>query len=154
MVLDKLRTDPTQFMIYDPETVGLVFDALDAAALVMMGAWMTKAARTEPPSIASPLNNIGAILNRIGDARQQINAGLAPNDVPDALVHAQRLWNLYATWRDNPGSVPQENVVAALDELSGAMTYLDQRTHETGTDHPRWNARTVSGQPCDKCGRR
>lgn len=148
-----LRTDPTQFMIYDPETVGLVFEALDAAALVMMGAWMQRSAAQEVRSIGDPLNNIGGIIGRIGEARQQINAGLAPNDVPDALVHAQRLWNLYAQWRANSGSVPQENVVAALDELSGAMTYLDQRTHETGTDHPRWNARMVSGQPCKTCGR-
>ncbi len=153
MVLDKLRTDSRQFMIYDPETVLLVFEALDAASIVMMGAWMRKAASTEPPSISDPLNNIGSILSRIGDSRQQINAGLTAQDVPDQLVHAQRLWNLYAKWRDNSGSVPQENLVAALDELSGAMTYLDQRTHETGTDHPRWNARAVSGQPCTKCGR-
>ena len=154
MVLDKLRVDPTQFMIHDPETVVFVYEALDAAALIMMGAWMQRAAGTEPPSISDPLNNIGGIIGRIGEARQQINGGLATNDVPDALVQAQRLWNVYAVWRDNPGSVPQERVVAALDELSGAMTYLDQRTHETGTNHPRWNARTVSGQPCDCCGRR
>ncbi len=147
-----LRQDPDQFMIYDPDTCADVFKTMDAASLVMMGAWMGKAAATEPRSIADPLNNIGAIINRIGDARQQIYAGLAPNDVPDTLVHAQRLWNRYAMWRDDPGSVPQEDVVAALDELSGALTYLDQRTHETGTDHPRWNAQLVSGA-CRHCGR-
>lgn len=149
-----LRDDLSQFTIYDPDVVSDAFEAMDAAALVMMGAWMGKAAVTEPRSIADPLNNIGAILNRIGEARQLINAGLAPNDVRDSLVHAQRAWNLYAQWRANPGSVPQERVVDALDELSGALTYLDQRTHETGTNHPRWTSRKVSGQPCPECGRR
>lgn len=147
-----LRTDPGQFMIYDPDTVADVFKTMDAAALVMMGAWMQRTATAEVRSIGDPLNNMGGILGRIGDARQQINAGLAPNDVPDSLVHAQRSWNLYAQWRADPGSVPQERVVNALDSLSGALTYLDQRTHETGTDHPRWNSQLVSGA-CRHCGR-
>ena len=148
-----LRTDDRQWMIYDPESVAAVFEALNAAALVMFGAWLQRPSDNVTKAMADHLGNMGSILYKIGEARQEINAGLAPNDVPDQLVHAQQAWNKVALWRADPRSVQVETVLHALDELDGALTYLDQRTMETGTDHPRWNSRIVSGQPCGECGR-
>jgi hypothetical protein len=140
-------------MIYDPAVVTAVFQAMDAAALVMFGAWLQRPSPNVPKALQEHLGNIGAILHRIGEARQQINAGLATNDVPDELVWAQKAWNKIAMWREDPYSVPLSLVIDAADELSAALTYLDQRTMETGTDHPRWNALLVAGQHCDCCGR-
>ena len=148
-----LRKDDRQWMIYHPEAVAAVFEAMNAAALVMFGAWLQQTSPNVSIQMAEHLGNMGSILYRIGDARQQINAGLAPNDVPDELVHAQKAWNMVALWRQDPHSVPEETVLAALDELDGALTYLDQRTMETGTNHPRWNALLVAGQHCECCGR-
>ncbi len=153
MALMPLRSDDSQWLIHDPESVAAVFEALNAAALVMFGAWLQKLSPNVPTKMQDHLGNIGSILYKIGEARQQINAGLAPNDVPDVLVHAQKAWNVIALWRQDPLSVPFEAVERAADELSAALTYLDQRTMETGTDHPRWNSRIISGQPCGECGR-
>ena len=148
-----LRTDDRSWMIHDPESVAAVFEAMNAAALVMFGAWLQKTSSNVPLELRDHLGNIGSILYKIGEARQQINAGLAPNDVPDQLVWAQETWNMIALWRENRGGLPIEVVTKAADELSAALTYLDQRTMETGTDHPRWNSRIVAGQPCGECGR-
>ncbi len=148
-----LRTDDRQWLIYDPAVVAAVFDATNAASLVMFGAWLQCSSPNVPKELQDHLGNIGAILHRIGEARQEINAGLAPNDVPDELVWAQQAWNVIALWRKDPANMPIEQVVKAADELSAALTYLDQRTMETGTDHPRWNALLVAGQHCDCCGR-
>ncbi len=147
-----LREDDTQWMIYRPETVAAAFDAMNAAALVFFGAWLQKEAQREPGDISEALKIIGPIMSKIGEARQQINAGLAPNDVPDVMVHAQRQWNKYAMWRDTH-SLPPEFVGDALDELAAAMAYLDERTMETGTNHPRWNSNLLTGTPCVTCGR-
>ncbi len=147
-----LREDDTQWMIYRPETVAAAFEALNAAALVMFGVWLQKQAQREPGDIAEALKVIGPIMEKIGTARQQINGGLAPNDVPDDMVHAQGQWNKYALWRDTH-SLPVEFVGDALDELAAAMAYLDQRTMETGTNHPRWNSNLLTGTPCPECGR-
>ena len=148
-----LRTDDRSWMIYDPESVAAVFEALNAAALVMFGAWLQRPSPNVPTEMAEHLGNIGTILYKIGEARQEINAGLAPNDVPDKLVYAQRLWNKIAVWRKDPGTGHLAAVIRAADDLSAALTYLDQRTMETGTNHPRWNALLVAGQHCDCCGR-
>ena len=148
-----LRTDDRSWMIYDPETVTAVFEAMNAAALVMFGAWLQRPSPNMPVELRDHLGNIGSIIYKIGEARQQINAGLAPNDVPDQLVWAQEAWNMIALWRENRGGLPIEVVTKAADDLSAALTYLDQRTMETGTNHPRWNALLVAGQHCDCCGR-
>ncbi len=149
-----LRTDNRQWMIYDPESVAAAFEAMNAAALVMFGAWLQKPSSQVPTrELRDSLGIIGNVLFKVGEARQQINAGLAPNDVPDVLVNAQELWNVIAEWRENPNKVPYFKVVEAADQIAGALTYLDQRTMETGTDHPRWNSRIISGQPCKECGR-
>lgn len=148
-----LRTDDRQFMVYDPSTVSFVFEALNAAALVMFGAWLERRAKSAPSAISDNMGNIGSVISNIGEARQQINAGLAPNDVPDALAKSQRMWDVVARWNADPSSVPVETVEKVLDEFAGAMAYLNERTHDTGTNHPRWNSRIVSGQPCGSCGR-
>ena len=148
-----LRTNDRSWMIHDPETVAAVFEAMNAAALVMFGAWLQQTSPNVSVELREHLGNMGSILYKIGEARQEINAGLASNDVPDQLVWAQEAWNVIALWRENRGGMPIEAVVKAADELSAALTYLDQRTMETGTDHPRWNSRIVSGQPCTECGR-
>jgi len=148
-----LRDDLRQFTIYDPETVTAAFDALDAAALVMFGAWLERAAARVPSQARDDLGVIGTTLSNIGDARQQINAGLAPNDVPDRLVAAQRMWDVVSRWNRDPRSVPESTLVEVVDQFAGAMAYLNQRTMDTGTNHPRWNSRIVSGQPCETCGR-
>ncbi len=148
-----LRTDDRQWLIYDPHTVDMVFKALEASALVMFGAWMQQKAATLPAEIASNVGRIGVVLSKIGDARQQIQAGLAPNMVPDELVEAQRGLNEFMLFLDKGDSAAWERLVASLDEIAAAMAYLDERTTDTGTNHPRWNSRLVSGQSCDKCGR-
>ncbi len=148
-----LRTDDRQWTIYDPDTVLAALAAFDAAALVMYGTWLQKKAQQLPRSLADNVGTCGTILRKIGVARQQINAGLAPNDVPDQVVHSQRLLNGLAMWLENPGSIPQETVVSAMDELAAALAYLDNRTAETGTNHPRWNSLAVAGTVCESCGR-
>jgi len=148
-----LRTDDRQWLIYDPHTVDMVFKACEASALVMFGAWLERRAATLPAEIASNVGKIGVVLSKIGEARQQIQAGLAPNDVPDELVEAQRGLNEFMLFLDNSSSADWERLVSSLDEIAAAMTYLDERTTSTGTNHPRWNSRLVSGQSCDKCGR-
>ena len=148
-----LRTDDRSWMIHDPETVTAVFEAMNAAALVMFGAWLQRPSPNVPAKMQDHLGNMGSILYRIGEARQEINAGLAPNDVPNQLVMAQEAWNVIALWRQSPGKFPFEVAENAADELSAALTYLDQRTMETGTNHPRWNSLLVAGQHCDCCGR-
>ncbi len=148
-----LRTDDRSWMIHDPASVAAVFEAMNAAALVMFGAWLQKPSPNVPYKMQEHLGNIGSIMHKIGEARQQINAGLAPNDVPDELVRAQKAWDKIAVWRKDPLTGHLAAVERAADDLSAALTYLDQRTMETGTDHPRWNSRIVSGQPCGECGR-
>ena len=149
----KLRDDLRQFTIYDPETVTAAFDSLDAAMLVAGGMWLQSVVGRLPVGARENAGTVGTILVNIGEARQQINAGLAPNDVPDRLVAAQRLWNVVSGWLQQPGSVSEDLVVETLDQFAGAMAYLNQRTMDTGTNHPRWNARIVSGEPCESCGR-
>ena len=119
----------------------------------MFGAWLQRPSPNMPVELRYHLGNIGSIIYKIGEARQQINAGLAPNDVPDQLVWAQEAWNMIALWRENRGGLPIEVVTKAADDLSAALPYLDQRTMETGPTHPRWNALLVAGQHCDCCGR-
>lgn len=148
-----LRTDTRQFTIYDPDTVAAVYDALNAASLVMFGAWLQRFASRHYGELRDNLGIIGTTLLNIGEARQQIQAGLAPNDMPDVLVHAQRTWDIIARYNDNPESISGEDLLTAVSELAGAMQYLNERTMETGTNHPRWNSRIVSGTPCQKCGR-
>ncbi len=148
-----LRTDDRQWIIYDPNTVDLVFKAVEASALVMFGAWLQKLAATLPAEIASNVGRIGVVLSKIGDARQQIQAGLAPNVVPDELIEAQRGLNELMLFLERNESADFDRLVRSLDEIAAAMTYLDERTADTGTNHPRWNSRIVSGQPCDKCAR-
>ena len=148
-----LRTDDRSWMIHDPAAVAAVFEAMNAAALVMFGAWLQRPSPNVTAKMQEHLSNMGSVLYKIGEARQQINAGLASNDVPDVLVQAQTAWNVIALWRQNPYGMPIELPEKAADDLSAALTYLDQRTMETGTDHPRWNSRIISGQPCTECGR-
>lgn len=153
MGLMALRTDEKQWIIYQPDTVGLVFQAMQAASLVQFGAWLERRAKSLPHQLRDNIGTIGKIMSDIGDARQQINAGLAPNDVPDGLVEAQRGWNRFVLWLRDPKVVPIDEVEDVVDQIAAAMVYLNQRTHETGTNHPRWNSRLVSGQPCKECGR-
>ena len=148
-----LRADDRQWLIYEPHTVDMVFKALEASALVLFGAWMQRRAATLPAEIASNVGKIGVVLSKIGEARQQIQAGLSPNEVPDELVEAQRGLNEFMLYLDNGVSADWGRLVSSLDEIAAAMTYLDERTSGTGTNHPRWNSRLVSGQSCDKCGR-
>ncbi len=148
-----LRTDDRSWMIHDPQSVAAVFEAMNAAALVMFGAWLQRPSPNVPTKMQEHLGNMGSILYKIGEARQQINAGLAPNDVPDELVRAQKAWDKIAVWRKDPLTGHLAAVERAADDLSAALTYLDQRTMETGTNHPRWNALLVAGQHCDCCGR-
>lgn len=148
-----LRTDGRQWLIYQPDTVEAVFKALQASALVMYGAWLQQRAATLPAALSGNVGQIGAVLGKVGDARQQIQAGLAPNDVPDELVAAQRGWDTFVRWLHNPSNNDVDMVAQAVDEIAGAVTYMDQRTLDTGTNHPRWNSRLVSDQPCESCGR-
>ena len=149
-----LRTDDRQWIIYDPHTVDMVFKAVEASALVMFGAWLERRAATLPAEIASNVGKIGVVLSKIGFARQQIQAGLAPNVVPDELIEAQRGLNEFMLYLDNGSSADWGRLVSSLDQIAAAMSYLDERTTGTGTNHPRWNSRLVSGEPCDKCGRK
>ena len=148
-----LRDDLRQFTIYDPEVVTAVFDALDAASLVMFGAWLQRLAGRAPSTMRDNLGTIGTVISSVGEARQQINAGLAPNDVSDRLVAAQRSWDVVSRWLQDPSSVSQDRLNDVLDQFAGALSYLNERTHDTGTNHPRWNSRIVSGEPCESCGR-
>ena len=147
-----LRTDERQWLIYDPHTVDMAFKALEASALFMYGNWLQSMAKRLPTELSTNIGQIGVVIAKIGDARQQIQAGLAPNDIPDELVEAQRGLDLFHRWLED-NNVPMGEVVEVIDQLAGAMTYLDQRTHDTGTNHPRWNSRLVSGQSCESCGR-
>ncbi len=148
-----LRTDPRQWVIYDDETVTSAFRAFEANALVMYGAWLQKLAAQLPKSIGENTGIAGKIVEKIGVARKQIQAGLAPNDVTDQMAHSQRLLNALDMWIDNPGSVPQEIVAEAMDELAAALAYLDNRAMEHGTNHPRYTAKLISGEICESCGR-
>ncbi len=148
-----LRTDDRQWIIYHPDTVDMVFQAMQAAALVQFGAWLERRARSLPSQLRGNIGTIGKIVSDIGDARQQINAGLAPNDVPDSLVEAQRGWDRFNVWLRDPKSVPISEVADVADQVAAALAYLNERTRDTGTNHPRWNSRLVSGQPCGECGR-
>ena len=148
-----LRYDDRQWLIYDPEVCEHVLEAMTAAALVMFGGWLQQYAATLPADLRDNIGQMGTVVAEVGNARQEINAGLAPNDVPDSLVKAQRMWNVITRWRANPATTRYVDVVEAADQLAGALTYVHQRTHQTGTNHPRWNSLLVAGQPCDKCGR-
>ncbi|KKK71706.1 hypothetical protein LCGC14_2911250 [marine sediment metagenome] len=148
-----MRTDDRQFLIYDPHTVDMVFKALEASAVYMYGAWLQRRASSLPSALGDNVGTVGAILSKIGDARQQIQAGLAPNDVPDELVHAQRGWDLFVRWLHDPTSVPFNEVVDAVDQVAGAMVYVDQQTQDTGTNHPWYFSLLVAGQSCKECGR-
>lgn len=148
-----LRTDDRQWLIYDPHTVDMVFKALEASALITFGAWLQQRAAALPASLASNIGTIGVVMSNIGEARQQIQAGLAPNEVSDELVEAQRGWDLFVRWLQDSASVPIGQVEGVVDQIAAAMQYMDSRTHDTGTNHPRWNSRLVSGQPCKECGR-
>jgi len=148
-----LRLDRDQFTIYQPDRVAAAFEALNAAALVMFGAWLQRAAPKFGGDLQEHAGHIGYVMKEIGFARQQINAGTAPNDVADVLVYAQGLWNDFALFLDTPNNATAAKATASLEQLDGAITYLHERTMETGTDHPRWNSRIVSGQPCEACGR-
>jgi hypothetical protein len=147
-----LRADDAQFMIYQPDRVGAAFEAMNAAALVMFGAWLQKVAKSHGGNMEDHLGHIGTVMSEIGFARTQINAGLH-QDVPDVLVHAQRLWDEFSKYQHEPNAASYTDATAALEQLDGALTYLHERTMETGTDHPRWNSRIVSGIPCEHCGR-
>jgi hypothetical protein len=148
-----LREDETQFLIYQPDRVAAAFEAMNAASLVMFGAYLQRIAPQYPAAISDNLGHIGVVLSEIGFARTQINAGTAPNDIPDVLVRAQRLWDDFVKWQHDPHSQSVEAAAAAVEQLDGALSYLHERTMETGTNHPRWNSRIVSGQPCEACGR-
>jgi hypothetical protein len=119
----------------------------------MFGAWLQHRAGKLPSELRDNIGVIGSALSNMGEARQQIQAGLAPNDVPDELVNAQRGLDLFMCWLQDPTSVPVEKVEEVMDEMAGAMAYMNERTHDTGTNHPRWNSRLISGQPCESCGR-
>jgi hypothetical protein len=148
-----LRSDDRQWTIYDPHTVEQVFKALEASALVMFGGWLQLKAGKMPSTLRTNVGVVGSALSDMGEARQQIQAGLAPNVVTDELVNAQRGLDVFMQWIQDPSSVPMEEVSAVMDEIAGAMAYMNERTHDTGTNHPRWNSRLVSGQPCGSCGR-
>jgi len=148
-----LRTDDRQWIIYDPHTVDMVFKALEASALFMYGNWLQEMSKKMPAALAENIGQVGIVLAKMGEARQQIQAGLAPNEVPDELVEAQRGLDLFHRWLKNPNSVPFDKVADIIEQVAGAMTYMDERTSDTGTNHPRWNSRLVSGQPCKECGR-
>ena len=148
-----LRADNAQFMIYQPDRVAAAFEALNAAALVTFGAYLQNIAMQYGGDMKDHLGHIGTVMHEIGFARQQINAGRAPNDVADVLVYAQKLWNDFVEFQHDPTQVGAEKATNALEQLDGAITYLHERTMETGTDHPRWNSRIVSGIPCEHCGR-
>lgn len=139
-------------MIHEPDRVGAAFEAINAAALVMFGAWLQKVSATYSGDMQDHLGHIGTVVSEVGFARQQINAGLH-QDVPDVLVSAQRLWDEFSKFQQEPSHAAHASAVAALEQLDGALTYLHERTMETGTDHPRWNSRIVSGIPCESCGR-
>lgn len=148
-----LRSDDKQWLIYDPHTVEQTFKALEASALVMFGGWLQLRAQTLPVALGGNVGSLGASLGKMGHARQQIQAGLAPNDVSDELVEAQRGLDLFVRWLRDPSSVPYEKVVDVMDQITAAIAYLSERTSETGTNHPRWNSRLVSGESCESCGR-
>lgn len=148
-----LRTDDRQWTIYDPASVTGAFRAFEANALVYYGVWLQKQAPTLPKSIGDNVGIAGKIIEKIGFARKQIQAGLAPNDVPDETVHSQRLLNALDMWITQPTSVPQETVASAMDELAAALAYLDNRAMEHGTNHPRYGSKLISNEICETCGR-
>ncbi len=148
-----LRTDDRQWLIYQPDTVDMVFQAMQAAALVTFGAWLERRARSLPHQLRGNIGTIGAIVSEIGELRQQVNAGLRKNDVPDGLVEAQRGWDRFNLWLRDPASVPVEEVADIVDQVAAALTYLNERAHDTGTFHPGWSAKIVTGIPCEMCGR-
>ena len=148
-----LRTDDRQWTIYDPHTIDMVFQAMQAAALVQFGAWLEQKAGSLPTVLKDNIGTIGTVLSEIGELRQQVNAGLRRNDVPDELVAAQRGWNRFAVWLRDPSAVPMNEVVDVIDQIAAAMAYLNERAHDTGTFHPGWPAKLVTGLPCETCGR-
>lgn len=139
-------------MIYQPDRVGAAFEAMNAAALVMFGAYLQKISKNYSGDLGDHLGHLGTVVSEVGFARTQINAGLH-QDVPDVLVAAQRLWDTFVQFQHDPSSTGAIAATQALEQLDGALTYLHERTMETGTDHPRWNSRIVSGIPCEHCGR-
>lgn len=155
-----LRTDGRQYLIYDAETCSAVLRALEASAVYMYGKWLESIAGGLPTPVKSSVGTIGSVLKQMADARMEINSETTKNperynEVPRELVMAQRNLDLFARWVNDRNSVPYDQVVAAMDEVAGAIQYIHQRTMElpTGTDHPRWTAREVSGVPCKTCGR-
>jgi len=148
-----LRTDSNQWIIYNPNTVDMVFRGMQAAALIHFGAALQRRAKTLPAVLSDNIGIIGKCLWQFGEAAQEVNMGLAPNEVPDELVFSARGWNEYNRWLKDPSSVPVEKVAGIVDQIAAALAYLDERTRGTGTNHPRWNSRLVSGQPCEECGR-
>lgn len=148
-----LRQDERQWLIYNPHTVEQVFKVVEAAGLIALGAFLQKRAPNLPSALRDNVGTLGVLADRFGEARQEIQAGLAPNAVSDDLVVSQRGWDVFARWLRDPSSVPLEEVADVMDQITAAMVYLDEKTHSTGTNHPRWNSRLISGEPCKECGR-
>ena len=61
-----MRTDDRQWLIYDPNTVDMVFKACEASALAMFGDWMQQRAATLPSVIASTVGRSGVVPSKPG----------------------------------------------------------------------------------------
>lgn len=158
MAVTPLRVDDRQWLIHQPDTCTHVYEVMQAAAMDGFGWLLEQQARRYPANVAAPLAKIGAMLRKFGEAQQQVNAGQSTLDVPAGRRAAAESWDTFAQLQRQvaAGGASTDAVDAAadaLDAVAAALQYVDQRTHETGTSHPRWNARLVSGQPCPHCGR-
>ena len=131
-----LRADERQWLRYhDDEMVGAMRGA-EAWSLRVAGAYLTR--RSMQPGVptvaAENMRHIGAILNKISDARMQY---LATSDYDTPIESLVGAASFHTVGQYVEGQrIDPTTLVAATDTILAALTQVDIRTGDAGFLHP------------------
>lgn len=134
--MSNIRTDEQQWLRYHPPELIGVMRAGEAWGLRVAGAYLVQQSRVRgvPVEAAENMRHLGAILNRISDARMEY---LGTDKYQTSLESMVGASSFDVISRFLSGEAMDQNLlISATDTLLASLKHIDTRTGEAGFLNP------------------
>jgi len=140
---------PEQWLIWDEPNCQALIRVLETEALDALGSalmkWAEAGMAPHGSNSKDAMTFLGAMLSRLAGTRRRFMQGGYTDQPTPELQHYQSLWATVAMHIAKPGSVPEQAIVNALDELYATGVYLDDKMKGAGVSGNGWFRKLARG---------